>query len=305
VTFSKKAGSPLDGADPNAVYQMVPAGGGVREGWTVESGAEPVEVAFAPPGVASFGARTFRPPTSFPIDDRARMFVESKSAVDFAIVGHKPGNTTLFIRDSKGKALKSLLVSVKAEVPKSYSLIRLTDAVISTSPWDPGAINRMMQIVEKTYLDQANIRLFKVGEIFDLNMKTDVLGDPIILDQIVTNRRVVPPLAATLEFHLSNHASLPSAQQTSDVRIFFTWNISMINKNIAGRAIGKACFVEFNNTRPSENAQVTAHEIGHILGLGHSSINNMMAEFTIGNSMRLRQFEIDTINRTDETAAAK
>jgi hypothetical protein len=78
---------------------------------------------------------------------------------------------------------------------------------------------------------------------------------------------------------------------------------SVQHPKIVGLNLGFDCYVEKQASRPhgvNEDAITTAHEIGHGLGLLHSGAKHLMAGDGNSRSSRLRQFEIDMINRTDE-----
>ncbi|MGA2254361.1 MAG: hypothetical protein ABSG53_06855 [Thermoguttaceae bacterium] len=146
----------VDGFDPKAVYQMVPSGGS-RIGLNAVTDGEEVELTFDTPGVARFGAKRFDPPSPLPFSDTSVALLP-RTRFNFELVGLKAGNTTVVMRNRASKALASLLVSVKAQVSKKYALCRLSD-MRRTCPWPVADLRPMMQRVEKTFLQQANIRL--------------------------------------------------------------------------------------------------------------------------------------------------
>jgi len=197
------------------------------------------------------------------------------------------------ILNRQAKVLGGLLVSVKSQISKTYALCRLSD-MRRTSPWPVPNLQPMMQRVEKTFLQQANIKLSqKDNEIFHVNANDRDLGDPLIPE------RIIQPENFSLSHYLLFRRS-PTKAILANFTIFFVWDLRTTKKDIVGQNFGQACFVEFNSTSPFENALTTAHEIGHGLGLGHTTSQFMMAGDGFSRTSRLQQFEIDTINKSDE-----
>ncbi|MBV9490355.1 MAG: hypothetical protein JO069_11630 [Verrucomicrobia bacterium] len=280
----------FDGFDPKTLYQMVPVGER-RGALSVISEAEEIEVAFDAPGIARFGNRSFTPPSPLPFsDDFAR--IQPNSVFKFELVGEKAGNTTLVVRNRQGKGLTGLLVSVKGQIRKTYALCRLSD-MRRTSPWLASDLRPMLQRVERTFLQQANVKLSeKPSQIFDVNVNDRDLGDPLIPE------RIIQPENVSLSHYILFRRS-PADAILVDFTIFSTWNLRTTKKDIVGQNFGQACFVEFNSTNPFENALTTAHELGHGLGLMHSGVDTLMAGDGVSRSSLLQQFEIDTINQSD------
>ena len=284
----EKADDLFDGFDSKTVYQMVPVGerrGALR----AISEAEEIEIAFDTPGIAKFGNKSFSPPSPLPFgDDFVRL--QPNSEVRFELVGVRAGNTTLVIKNPKGKALATLLVSVKSQLGKTYALCRLSD-MRRPCPWAESDIRPMMPRVERTFLQQANVKLSeKRSQIFEINVNDRDLGDPLIPEQIIR------PESTTLSHYILFKRS-PIDAILVDFTIFFTWNLRQTKKDIVGQNFGQACFVEFQ-TSPFENALTTAHELGHGLGLDHTGAHTLMAGDGVSRSSLLRQFEIDTINQS-------
>jgi hypothetical protein len=272
---------------------MVPVGES-RRGLSLTSDTEEVEAAFDPPNIAKFSNRSFAPPSPLPFSDYATR-IQPKTVLKFEIFGEKAGNTTLFVRNRQGKPLAGLLVSVKDQVLKSYALCRLSD-MRRTCPWPELSLRPMMQAVEKTFLQQSNVKLTeKHVEIFNINVNDRDLGDPLIPE------RIIKPENIELGHYILSRRT-PARAILVDFTIFFAWELRSIRKDIVGINFGQACFVEFNSTSQFENAVTIGHEIGHGLGLGHSRTKTLMAGDGITRTSLLAQFEIDTINRTDEQA---
>jgi hypothetical protein len=284
----------FDGFDPKTFYQMVPVGG-TRRGFSVTSEGEEIEVAFDPPRIAEFGSRQFLPPTPFPLD-RDRMRMLPRSVVKFELFGVKPGNTTLFIRGRNGKALGALLISVKKQIDKTYAICRLTDMIRSTSPWPLDTLRPMMKGVEKCFHQQANIKLTeKTPTIFEVNVNDRDLEDPLVPERILQSENT------TLSHYVLFRRS-PIDAILANFTIFLTWNLRTIQRDIVGQNFGQACWAEYNSTNSFENALTVGHELGHGLGLKHSGKDTLMAGDGVSRSSLLQQFEIDTINKTDEAA---
>jgi hypothetical protein len=260
-----------------------------RGALSVISEAEEIEVAFDTPDIAKFGNKSFNPPSPLPFsDDFVR--IQPNSEVKFELVGEKAGNTTLVIKNRQGKALTGLLVSVKSQINKTYALCRLSD-MRRPCPWPASDIRPMMQRVERTFLQQANVKLSeKPSQIFDVNVNDRDLGDPLIPE------RIIRPANTTLS-HFILFTRSPTDAILVDFTIFFTWNLRQTKRNIVGQNFGQACFVEFL-TSPFENGLTTAHELGHGLGLNHTSAHTLMAGDGESRSSSLQQFEIDTINQS-------
>ena len=287
--FEKTSGS-FDGFDAKTVYQMVPLGDS-RAGLNAVTGDEEGEVTFINPGVARFGgAKRFDPPSALPFSDTA-VRLPPRTRFTFELIGLKPGDTTVVIRDRAGKALASLLVSVKAQIAKTYSLCRLSD-MRRSCPWPAAELRPMMQRVEKTFLQQANVKLSeKGGVIHEVNINDRDLGDPLIPE------RIVQPENETLNFIILSRS--PIQALASNFTIYFTWDLRATRKDIVGLNIGQSCYAEFNSTNPFENALTTAHELGHALGLDHTGADTLMAGDGNSRTSTLQQFEIDTINQTN------
>jgi hypothetical protein len=144
-----------DGFDWDTRYQMVPFQGR-RGGFHVDSADEALEVTFEPPGIARFEARIFIPP-GVSVSDFA-IAVPPRTSLRFEMVGVKHGNATMVVRNPAGKPLAHLLVSVKKEIPKTYSICMLRD-MVHLSPWSEQKLRPIMQRVHSCFLRQANIRL--------------------------------------------------------------------------------------------------------------------------------------------------
>jgi hypothetical protein len=277
-----------DGFDWDTRYQMVPFQGR-RGGFHVDSADEALEVTFEPPGIARFEARIFIPP-GVSVSDFA-IAVPPRTSLRFEMVGVKHGNATMVVHNPAGKPLAHLLVSVKKEIPKTYSICMLRD-MVHLSPWSEQKLRPIMQRVHSCFLRQANIRLSeRTSTIFQINVSDRNLGGPIVLD-----KKPVPGNKSVAEII---KLRTPENAKSADFVIYFTWAIRHVGKDFVGLNSGASCYVEFNRFVEEENFLTTAHEIGHALGLDHSAAD-LMAGDGSSRSAFLKQFEIDMANRTDE-----
>jgi hypothetical protein len=289
----------FDGFDPKAVYQMIPVNG-VRTGFKIVSAAEPLEIEIQPAAIARFNNKRFSPGVPSPGTNE---FVSIGAATTFTfdLEGQAAGSAILVIRNSKGKSLESLLISVKAELPKTYSLCVLHD-MRRRSPWLPpndptqpnpppadSVIRPMMEKVKLTFRQQTNVILNEKGaRLFEVNVNDRSLGDPIVLDA---------PLAPTNSTAASFIVSRTDSQAFgANFIVYFTWNIRTVKDDVVGLNVNNVCFVEFNSVDRNENGLTTGHELGHALGLKHNGRDLLMAGDGISRSSRLEQFEIDTVN---------
>lgn len=291
----------FDGFDPKSLYQMVPEQD-TRRGIKITTAAEPVEVSFEPENIARFGARSFMPPTNTPVQDYF-MVLGPRTLAKFDLFGQREGQTLLTIKNGKGVALESLIVSVKKPLRKTYSLCLVHD-MRRRSPWLPpndptqpsppppdSVVRPMMEAVRKVFLQQANVILAQAGaKTFDVTINDRNLGDPIVLDSIAKpeNQSVSSLIVARS----------PSGVFGADFIIYLTWDIREKRSDFVGLNVGKICFVEYNSLNPRENGLTTAHELGHALGLAHNGRDLLMAGDGVSRSSLLQQFEIDTVNRS-------
>jgi hypothetical protein len=209
--------------------------------------------------------------------------VTPKNRITFEIFGERKGNTTLFLVDSRGKSFATLLVSVKEKIPKRVALCLLSDRR-RNCPFTEAEVPIFFTRTAQTFKQQANIELTQVGGIFNVNVSDD-LGDPIVADKPSTRSAI---LRAT-----------PQQAILANFVVYYSWDItSLTRRAIVGLNQGFDCYVE-KQADPFENGITTAHEIGHGLGLSHSSAKTLMAGDGNARSSLLQQFEIDMINQTD------
>ena len=289
----------FDGFDPKAVYQMIPVNG-VRTGFKIVSAGEPVDIEIQPAGIARFNKKSFSPGVAS-AGSGEFVSIGARTTFTFDLEGRSAGSAILVIRDGTGKSLESLVISVKAELAKSYSLCLLHD-MRHRSPWLPpndptqpnppsadGVIRPMMERVKRTFRQQTNVILSeKTGRLFEVNINDRNLGDPIVLDA------PLPPTSNTASSFIVSRT--PAEAFGASFIIYFTWDIRTVKADVVGLNVNSVCFVEFNSVNPNENGLTTAHELGHALGLNHNGRDLLMAGDGISRSSRLEQFEIDTTN---------
>ncbi len=172
----------------------------------------------------------FDPPSPLPFSDTA-VALPPRTRFNFELVGLKSGNTTVVMRDRTGKPLANLLVSVKAQVSKTYTLCRLSD-MCRTCPWPVADLRPMMQLVERTFLQQANIRLTENGAVIhEVNINDRDLGDPLI------PMRVVQPENMTINFVIVSRT--PARAFLANFVIYFTWDLRAVRRDIVGHNFGQ------------------------------------------------------------------
>ena len=284
-TRFEKTDDRFDGFDPKTVYQMVPVSG--TRPMTLITEADECTMVVDPPGIAKMQNFVFSTPLR-ESPDKYRAHVTRGNRVTFDILGERKGNTTIFLLDRKDDVFGTLLVSVKEKISKTVALCLLSDRK-RNCPFNAAELPGLLTMTASVFRQQANIELTSVGPVFSVNVPED-LGDPLTPDKPGIKRSI---LLAT-----------PTAARLADFCVFYTWNITSISRpDIRGLNMGFDCYVEkqvFSPKGINEEAITTAHEIGHGLGLQHTGAQKLMAGDGNMRSSKLQQFEIDTINTTDE-----
>jgi len=282
--FEKVLVPPLgdfDGFDPKIPYQMVP----VRDQriMSVVTDKDECTIVVDPPNIAKMAQFVFtRPLIDVPREFRAS--VTPNNTITFQIQGLQKGNTTFFLVDGNGKATTQLLVSVKEKITRTFSLCRVSDRR-HLCPFLPEQLPPIARAMKKTFIQQANIDLIQVGAIFEV-ICTENLGNPLILENPVNRNAII--------------SNTPREARVAIFQLYFVWDLfSNRAGQIVGQNFGFDCYVEQGNN-PFENAITAAHEIGHGLGLNHTGAKSLMAGDGNSRSSKLQQFEIDTINDTDD-----
>jgi hypothetical protein len=281
--FEKEIVPPLgafDGFDPKVLYQMVPVG--EERAMAIVTDADECTAIVDPPGVAKMQKFVFtKPLLEVPRELRARITPQNRFV--FRIFGEKTGNTTIFLVDRQGKSFATLLVSVKSRISKTVSLCRLAD-MKRNCPWPANGLPSILADASRTFLQQANIELKQHKTVFEVPVAAN-LGNPLFLDRGTGRNQI---LTAT-----------PLDAFGANFLVYFTWDLRSVTGEIVGQNFGIDCYAEFE-TDPNEQRLTTAHEIGHGLGLNHTGAKTLMAGDGNSRSSLLQQFEIDTINKTDE-----
>lgn len=281
-----------DGADPRAkdvsgdpvdTYQMVPVGG-TRSFSIRTAGQVRIEV-FSTLGaqVSIDGApaakfQTFNSP--------------AETVRTFTIHGRGEGRTTIFALDETRTILDRMMVSVKKERVLTYNLHRLGDSLRET-PRTMQTLRSILADVEKTYLQQANVRLVRRRENEMLRIKKN-LRDPIDV-----SIPFVPALATRPNFRVVLKERLDELGFLGeDLNLVSSWRLTGADGSLGGFTpdLGRICVCEAKNDHAAE-ASTYAHEMGHALGLfhgGHSPVDLMNG---IGqDSFRMIQPDIDKVN---------
>jgi len=281
--FKKVTTGPLgdfDGFDAEGGYQMVPAGGELR--FLGASGAEGSTITNSDSSIVRM--ERFKSTIPLPAATIDKAILPPKAEVEFALNGVKPGRVTLAMRNAAGKLEDELTISVKAPRPVSLSIAILKD-IRRQAGFDADIINRLLSGVIKTYKQQVNIDI-------------SINHGP---EEILVERDLKDPMfPEDAEIALAIHNATPKIWFLSTFIVYCTWNIQTLSGKIdlAGLNVGKKIFVE-SSPNPTLTRVTFAHEIGHGLGLDHTTdLEAVMNPFIGGAHTRFRQFEIDQMNKS-------
>ena len=281
--FKKVIKGPLgdfDGFDADGGYQMVPTGGELR--FLGASGAEGGTITNSDSSIVRMERFTSTIPLPTATIDKA--ILPPKAEVEFALNGVKPGRVTLALRNAAGKLEDELTISVKAPQPVTLSIGILKD-IRRQAGFDAEMIRFLLSGVFKTYKQQVNIDISINNGPEELLVEKD-LKDPMFPENIETHNAI--------------HDATPKIWFRSTLVVYCTWNVKTLSgkNDLAGVNIGKKVFVE-NNPNPILTRVTFAHEIGHGLGLDHTTDREaVMNPFVEGAHTRFRQFEIDHMNKS-------
>jgi hypothetical protein len=284
LTFQKFPEFPMrkfDGFDDATGYQMVPVRGRRDMGIVTEN--DPVVLRSKAPSQARF-ADLRTPSGPLPTNELTpdTVALPPKSRISFAIMGIAAGHADVVIEGSDGSVKVLLLVSVKERKKQDYNLCFLRDIRRSTSRSHEDA-QQKMTLVEKTFLQQANIELGLAHPVADVVVPQD-LKNPVRIDRL-------PVLSAIID------ATPKPLFGNSAIIVYSVWDASDHRPSV-GITSGKLCFIDDAQLNDFEAALTFGHEVGHALGLSHNGKDVLMAGDGVSRSSKLSQFEIDTINQS-------
>ena len=271
----------FDGFDGQTGYQMAPVGGRREMGIVTEN--EPLRLRSRDPSIARFA--NFRAASGLLRTEEqtpASVVLPAGSRIAFSIMGLAAGPTDILLEDSAGTVRLLLLVSVKAKKQQEYNLCFLRDIRRSTNRTHVDAQNKM-KLVEKTFLQQANVELSTKQPPTDVVVPQD-LKNPVRIDNRALLRAIITATPTRL---FGNSAIL----------VYSVWDASDHRPSV-GITSGNLCFIDDAQKNDNEAALTFGHEVGHALGLGHNGKDVLMAGDGISRSSKLAQFEIDTVNQS-------
>ena len=140
-----------------------------------------------------------------------------------------------------------------------------------------------MKLVERTFLQQANVELATSLPPADVVVPKD-LRNPVRIDRPGVVRSILAETPAPLF-------------GSSAIIIYSVWDASDHRPSV-GITSGTLCFIDDAQLNDNEAALTFGHEVGHALGLSHNGKHVLMAGDGISRSSKLAQFEIDTINQS-------
>jgi hypothetical protein len=285
VTFQKFPEFPplafFDGFDADTGYQMVP----VREGrdMGILTEGEPLLLRSLEPSCARF-ANVRTPagplPTYGSVSEEVRLPAHAR--VSFSIMGGSAGHADVVVERNDGSVVALLLVSVKEKRRQVYNLAFLSDIRRTTQRSHAHAI-ALMERVEKTFLQQANLQLVRTQPPTNVTVPRD-LKNPVRIDA----PGVLNAIFAATPQVLSNEQA---------IIVYSVWDASD-NRPTVGLNKGQLCFIDDAQPSNKEAALTFAHEIGHALGLEHNGKDVLMAGDGNSRTSTLVQFEIDTVNQS-------
>lgn len=288
----EKKGFPLDGQDQGASYQMVPQGG--QRDLIMLTDRSPCVLSIQDSNKCLMKDFTFLdgggrvPDTPEPGRSVREVRLPPNATVRFSVMGNSIGFTGLkFVEDSEFQISSSVTISVKPRKTVRFSLVFLADLIHKNVR---GQIEPrfLMDVVKKIYLEQSNVDLQETGHLRDVTVLRD-LGDPIL----ASSDKVLDSI---------ENATGDETFGTVDFIVYCCWNIERergkndtrglkVNRNNKSYA-----FIEVARSGFAEQAHILAHEIGHVLGLGHTKENGLMFPNTNGKANRLFGGDIEVLN---------
>jgi hypothetical protein len=175
---------------------------------------------------------------------------------------------------------------VKPQLRRTYQLAIISDPIhVPTKDLVGNNLAANMLAAAKLWLEQANISLERVGPINDVIVPMN-LEDPLVIDDLDKVNAIA-------------RASHTPQLQSAHIYVYGTWNlVYRTNPNVGGSTSYNMCFVE-NQWTGRSGALICAHELGHALGLQHSTglrIDLLMQASAITNDF-LDMLDIEWTNR--------
>lgn len=277
-------GAKLDGADPEAAYQMVPLGG--RRSVAVKTDAAPCMLSVTDTAKCVMSDFTdTKTKAVFRAGSAHALRLPANTGISFFVEGLSPGFSALKLtEDSRFQISTDMTISVKAPRALTYCFVFLSDIVRRNvrGQIEPRVL---MQGVAPLFLEQANVELRELGHMRDVMVMRD-LGDPIVASD---DSRLAAIVAATSA----------ETMASVDFVIYCCWNIEINarSRDTLALAIGnKYAFLEVTSADFDHRVHAVAHEFGHLMGLHHTRDNTLMFRNDLGRSNRVTSGDIEVLN---------
>ena len=291
-------GSIVDVSTSTLTYQMVPLGGR-RRAAVFATSDRPCQVVIEAPRVVEFGARTFRDADSGAVVsgisalDRFLQPLPANTRMEFDIVGIGVGKTEIVLESAGGGGLASMKASAKAESKVTISACRLKDLEF-VNPYDDTNIRAAMARTKFTFKNIANVKLIDDPTIY--LVESDIgLGNPIVLGRAFTE---YSQQMSTVHDHIIRKT--PPAARAASIVAIFGWDFEIVHQPLVGLQSGRFVFVDFE-ADPNDRNLTLEHEIGHAMGLGHTSILSIMNGEGISRVERFEADEIEKLNNLTQS----